>query len=281
MTESHEAIVLCGGGVYGALLLGAIEQKHFNNIRMIAGTSIGAVIGTLLCLDYQVKDILDTLVRHVPFVRDVDIHLLFTRYGLYDTQRFLSLVRQMISSKTNVRITFAQLYEQFGKDLIITGTNVSQGRSCYFNRMECPDMCVIDAIEISTCVPFVFPCTLFESDMYIDGAFTDNLPVVYTEQYIREHYTEEPFHVTVLNIRYEFTDLKIDSLVHFVIHMITLFVNHHTPLLESTPTRNVYTLIARDLVHLTVSEPSELLRLFESGKEQMTTQLKESNAQNP
>lgn len=274
------AMVICGGGAYGSLLLGAIDQLDtIVNIRMIAGTSAGAIIGALLCVGYSTREIIENLVEHVPFVCELDIRLLFTDYGLYDPKTYLQPVRDMLCKKTGHDITFQELYDRFEKDLVITGTNVTKGSACYFNRFENPDMSVMDALSISTRVPFVFPCARYSNDVYVDGAFMDNLPLVYTESYLARHYSSESFQTTVLNIRYTFNDLCIDSFSNFVIHLIVMFVNHHTHIFESTPNRLVYNLIARDLVPITTDDKGMLMRLFESGQQQLATQLKECKTQ--
>lgn len=274
-----KAMVICGGGVYGSLLLGGIDQLNTDNIRMIAGTSAGAIIGALLCVGYNTQEILERLVENVPFVCEVDIRLLFTDYGLYDPKTYLEPIRVMLFKKTGRDITFQALYEQFGRDLVITGTNVTQGSACYFNRFDNPDMSVMDALSISTRVPFVFPCARYSNEVYVDGAFMDNLPCVYTESYLAKHYPSESFQTTVLNIQYKFNDLCIDSFLNFVIHLIVMFVNHHTHTVESTSKRLVYNLVARELVPITTNDKSMLRRLFESGQQQIATQLKECETQ--
>jgi predicted acylesterase/phospholipase RssA len=275
---SKQSLVLCGGGAYGSLLLGGIHQLNLENIRMIAGTSAGAVIGALLCIGYNARDIQDRFVAHVPMVCHVDIRMLFTDYGLYDTTKYIDTIRDMISEKTSPYITFAELYTCFEKDLVVTGTNVTRGTACYFNRFDHPDMRVLDALSISTRVPFVFPCDRYSDEVYVDGAIVDNLPVVYTESYLASHYSES-FQTHVLNIHYRFDDICIDSFSNYVIHLLILFVNQKTNSFTNTSNRVVYNLMACDLVPITTSDNSILQKLFESGQEQIATQLKEQKTQ--
>ena len=55
--RSGYGIVLSGGGVYGAMLLGAVKAKFEDKlskgeVKMFAGTSSGAIIATLLSVGY-------------------------------------------------------------------------------------------------------------------------------------------------------------------------------------------------------------------------------------
>jgi predicted acylesterase/phospholipase RssA len=257
------SLVLCGGGVYGAILLGALEKKAYENIRMIAGTSAGAVIGTLMCVGYTPRDILVHFQANLPMLCDVDLKLLFTKYGLYDKRKYLRVVENMIHQQMKEYPTFKDVYDVFGKDLIITGTNLSKGVGLYFNRIDHPDMKVMDAIEISTCVPLVFPYATLGGDVCVDGAVTDGLPIHFAKEYAKTHvHDTPPPTLEVFDIQYAF-GLSPDTLSSFVICMFALFANqqrdkHHDP-------QHTYTLFADTLVPLTLSDPSVLQTLFDSG----------------
>lgn len=60
---------------------------------------------------------------------------------------------------------------------MVTGTNLTIRKAVYFQRHDFPDMSVLDALMISSCVPFVFPYIQFQGDMYVDGFVTDNFPI--------------------------------------------------------------------------------------------------------
>ena len=255
------SIVLCGGGVYGALLLGALEQKGYENIRMIAGTSAGAIIGTLMCVGYSPRDILEAFQSNLPLLCDIDIKLLFTRYGLYDKRKYLGLVERMLRERTVLppNPTFKDVYDSFGKDLVITGTNLSAGTTLYFNRVDYPNMPVLHAIDISTCVPLVFPHAALGNDVCVDGALTDGLPTRFAKEFAKAHIEEEQT-FRVFNIRYAF-GLSPDSLVNFVVCVLALFANKESE-------TGSYELVADTLVSLTTSDPNALQRLFDSGYSQ-------------
>lgn len=230
---------------------------------MIAGTSAGAIIGALMCVGYTPREILVHFQSNMPMLCDVDVKLLFTKYGLYDKRKYLRVVEHMIHQKTKEFPTFKDIYNVFGKDLIITGTNLSKGVGLYFNRIDHPDMKVMDAIEISTCVPLVFPYATLGGDVCVDGAITDGLPIKFAKEYANKA-NLPPQTFEVFNIRYEF-GLSPDTLSNFVICMLALFANQQQNVKHHDQDTHYYELVADTLVPLTVSDPSVLQTLFDSG----------------
>ena len=55
-----------------------------------------------------------------------------------------------INSKT---ITFLELTKKFGVNFVVTGTNLTKRQTDYFNVDNYPNMNVIDALIISSCIP--------------------------------------------------------------------------------------------------------------------------------
>lgn len=258
-----DGVILCGGGLYGAMILGALEKKQFKmeNIRMIAGTSAGAIIGVLMCVGYDITEIFNVMKNNLPLIKDLSLSSLFTHFGLYDPQHFLSVVENMIVEKVKYIPTFSELYKISAKELIVTGTNVSKGVSLYFNRFEYPDMSVMDAIKISTCVPLVFPCVRLDGDVCVDGALSDNLPVGFAKGYFAKHFPDETIHFHVFCLRYELKHESPTTLYSFVTRIITMIVNTMTNKNES----DYYELVVDTLIPLSTENKGEIQALFDSG----------------
>ena len=231
---------------------------------MIAGTSAGAIIGTLMCVGYSPNDILGEFKSNLPLLCDIDIKLLFTRYGLYDKRKYLGLVERMLCEKTVLNPTFKDIYDLFGKDLIITGTNLSSGSSLYFNRVDYPNMRVMDAIDISTCVPLVFPHATLGTDVCVDGALIDGLPTRFAKEFAKAHIEDEQT-FQVFSIRYAF-GLSPDTLVNFVVCVLSVFANKESG--SNSNSDELYELVADTLVPLTTSDPNTVQMLFDSGYSQ-------------
>jgi predicted acylesterase/phospholipase RssA len=82
------------------------------------------------------------------------------------------------------KITFEQHYRYFRKKLLITGTNLSTGRTQLFSVDETPKFPVADAVRISMSLPFIYKPYIItekragwpECGTYVDGGVWNNLP---------------------------------------------------------------------------------------------------------
>lgn len=175
------ALVLSGGGVYGAALLGALHHLWFglNDVVCVAGTSIGAIIGTLLVMGHSPIDLLQVVLKEKAPLLTPD----FSSFGFASQNNIRAIVQRLILAKCTRVPTFAQMHEQFGVDLVVTGTNLTDRKAVYFHRHDFPDMSVLDALMISSCVPFVFPYITYAGAVYVDGFVADNFPVRFVERF--------------------------------------------------------------------------------------------------
>ena len=265
-------LVLCGGGVYGSVLLGALESMQLVklNIRIIVGTSSGAIIGTLLCVGYTPREILEIVKSNLPVIStdSIDIARLFSEYGLYSNVKFIEVVTRMIEKKTNGIVpTFSQLYDMFEKkELIITGTNVSTQSVAYFNRTTSPDMSVMDALKISTCIPFVFPYVRYDGDVYVDGGLTDNLPTEYANEYMQKHMNEN-ITLHTFNLKYTYP-VKPTSLLNFVMCIMKLFANGSTSrVIQADKQWFTHNVPVNIICSFTTVNPKDIEALFQCGLE--------------
>jgi predicted acylesterase/phospholipase RssA len=269
-------IVLSGGGVYGVLLLGALHCKieQIPDIKLFAGTSAGAIIVTLLSIGYTCAEILKEIKENMPIIQTDSFKItnLFERFGLFTNEKMLTLVKSMIIKKINYIPTFAELYNTLHIDLIITGTNLSQQIPVYFQRKYSPNMLIIDALEISCCLPLIFPFVLHENDMYIDGMFVDNFPTLYARQYATEHIspiTKVDINIHGFTIEYIPNSSPnslfsyIECIIKFIIHM--LHTKQNVSVHDTEKKMNIYRLKTDRNISLTTSNVYDIDILFQEG----------------
>ncbi|MDB5226212.1 MAG: putative Acyl transferase/acyl hydrolase/lysophospholipase/patatin [Bacteroidota bacterium] len=89
------------------------------------------------------------------------------------------------------KITFKELFAITGVDFVLTGVNTTRKRSLYFSYKHTPDFPVIEAVQISMNIPFLFkPIWVnYEVDMedttktakynglWVDGGMLNNFPI--------------------------------------------------------------------------------------------------------
>jgi predicted acylesterase/phospholipase RssA len=171
-----DTLILSGGGLLGLSTLGALsvifEEYKQSSIRRIAGTSVGALIGLLLCIKAP-EEIYEIMLHQNLFDDDnIDFSEFIENFGFVKHD----LVKQELYKYFPKDITFAELINDTNIDLRIVGTNISTEQCEIFCCKETPNMCVIDAVCISLSVPFVFQKYMYNNNIYGDGCLTMNYP---------------------------------------------------------------------------------------------------------
>jgi predicted acylesterase/phospholipase RssA len=171
-----DTLILSGGGLLGLSTLGALniifEEYKQSSFRRIAGTSVGALIGLLLCIKSP-ADIYEIMLNQNLFNEDnIDFSEYIENFGFVKHD----LIKQELYKYFPKDITFMQLVKITNIDLRIVGTNISTEQGEIFSYNETPNMCVIDAVCISLTVPFVFQKYTYNNNVYVDGCLTINYP---------------------------------------------------------------------------------------------------------
>lgn len=195
-------LVISGGSINGICCLGVLQKLYesniLKNIDTFIGTSVGSYISFLLCIGYFPIDIYNILCN-INFekllqLKDKDIDDIYDtiksnlfeektgkmQLGLYSQDNLLLILKKFAIAK-NIKedITFNELYEKTNKNLVITGTCLNKNELVYFNHTNYPDMSVMTALQISSCIPFLFKPVSFNGFLWIDGACIENYPTNY------------------------------------------------------------------------------------------------------
>jgi len=183
-------LALSGGGPRGLGLLGAlhyIDENHgLDNITEYWGSSIGSVLCLLLSIGYSPFDvfqqffIMDKLVDNT-----LQLPTAFETTALCPIEIFGDKVRTFIEQKiprdsqknVSLNLTFSALFNLFHKKIHIIGANADTMKGECFDVDTRPNMSVIEAIEISCDLPYIFTKKMFEGHTYVDGGFINNYPI--------------------------------------------------------------------------------------------------------
>lgn len=196
---SVENLVFEGGGIRGVGFGGAARflEEHglLAHIKGLAGSSAGAIVASALAVGYTSQEIIDELTHtdfntfkdDSPFVI-FDIIRLMSQYGIYKGDTFYKWICDVLAKKTHdPLITFRQIYERYGKVLVITGSCLNRAQSYYFNH-ENPkyaDMPVALAVRISMSIPLYWKAVTLGDDLLVDGGVLNNYPLfVFDGKYI-------------------------------------------------------------------------------------------------
>jgi NTE family protein len=157
-------------------------------IKRIAGSTAGAFVATAMAVGYQPDEIRlifaetdfnqfkDSGPATFPFFKKVQ-NILFS-FGWYRGDILYRWLGNLIKNKTGkADITFLEIYNRYGIELVLTGTNLNKAMTCYFHHRSYPDMPVRLAARISGSLPLVYVPVRFQGDLFIDGGFLNNYPI--------------------------------------------------------------------------------------------------------
>jgi hypothetical protein len=208
MTDDCHTLVFGSSGTLFYAYLGALEglftDCSIKKIKNFIGSSGGGLLATFLALGSNITE-LHEMILSSDLSLDIDkimdgsnysmknLYNLINHYGansgdaLYES---LCNMAKKITGKND--ITFDQLYITTGKNLVLTGSNISQHKLFYFNRLTTPNMKIIDALRITICVPFFFRPIRYEDAYYIDGGATSPYPIdfIYTRTFKQINYDD-------------------------------------------------------------------------------------------
>jgi hypothetical protein len=181
----YDNLVIKGGGVKAYAYPSAIYWLNnyglLRNVTRIAGSSAGAIIAGLLCCGASPDDLIEFMqVDFLEFKDDSngvirDIYRLLNRFGYCKGEKFVKWYRECLGKLTGKKdINFETASNLYGKDLYITGTNLTEGELDVFNPYVTPQMRIWEAVRISISIPFFFVPWKYNGCYYVDGGLLCN-----------------------------------------------------------------------------------------------------------
>jgi predicted acylesterase/phospholipase RssA len=181
MDRNYETLVLSGGGSKGLVHLGTLEfvwqMGYLENIHNYWGVSIGSIISLFLVLGYTPYEVF-RLFFQKGILRLGDASDGFI--GLMSIEAIGKRIIELLDFKITRKTTFKELYKLKNKPFNVIGCCKNceiDDKLQIFNHIKTPDMPVIDAIEISCALPFIFTEKIYNGYRYIDGCFVNDLPI--------------------------------------------------------------------------------------------------------
>ena len=189
------ALVLSGGGAKGYAHLGVLRVLEKENIKIdyIAGTSIGALVGTLYSIGYSVDEIekvLDNLniesflesgsdltgldldkketLKKYSFYINFDNELNYSLpKGLRETEELYLVVKNLLKKYENIKN-----FDNFPIPLRVVATNLNTGETKSFSEGD-----IAKVLTASMAIPTIFEPVEVNGALYVDGLVSRNLPV--------------------------------------------------------------------------------------------------------
>lgn len=185
-SDQYNKMIICGGGINGIAIVGALYEFLINyditKIKTILGISVGSLISMLLCVEYDKDEIMNLFLDiEMKDFSDFKISRFLKSYGLDNGENIKKLLKAILMYKNySPDLTFKELYDLTGRELIIVGTNVNKGIPIFYNIKDYPDTKIVDAIRVSASFPGVYTPVIENNNHHlIDGCILEPYPIDY------------------------------------------------------------------------------------------------------
>lgn len=181
----YDTLLLCAGGGLGWTYIGAYqalkEKKLINNLKTVAGISIGSIIAFLLQLNLTV-DALKTLILNLnlpDFENCKDISYFIDNFGLDNGEKVVLVFKTIIQEIFNKDdLTFQEFYDITNIEYIVQATNLNKYCLETFSYKTRPKMSIIQAVRMSITIPFYYTPISIDGDYYVDGGVLTSVPYI-------------------------------------------------------------------------------------------------------
>lgn len=154
-------VALGGGFARGIAHIGVLKvlEEEGIPVRMIAGTSVGALIGAVYCSGHSIAELEEVAhrVRFTTFARWT-----LSRYGFASNDRMVSFLAQILKVKT---------FEEMRIPLGVTATDFNTGGGAVFTSGS-----IIDPVRASCAYPGMFLPVEIDGRWFVDGMLSYPVP---------------------------------------------------------------------------------------------------------
>lgn len=181
---TFDTICLSGGGLKGIGELGALHYLYYHEyydpklIKNYIGTSIGSIISILLSIGYTPMDLYTKVIK-TDISLDLDLSHLSNfkeKRGIFNINLIFQHIETLIINKFGKIPTLKELFEFNKKEIFIAVTNYTDSRGEYLHHSTDPNLSCIDAMKMSSALPWIFDRIEYKNKIYVDGGVANNFP---------------------------------------------------------------------------------------------------------
>ena len=159
-SQKKIGLILSGGGARGFAHIGVLRVLEQLNLKIdvIAGTSMGAILGAFLAAGYKAEHIYE-IIDGLSWRDVLDISL---QSGFMKGEKWHGFLSEYLPRH----------FEDLKKPLAVTTTDIESGEEVIITEGD-----LITALRASSCYPGAFEPVQFKGRTLADGGIVNNLPV--------------------------------------------------------------------------------------------------------
>lgn len=157
-----KGFVLGGGAARGLAHIGIMKAFYEKGIMpdAIAGTSMGAIVGSLLAVGMHPAEI-EEEVKKIKLYRLIDFKI--SKAGLLSGDKIFEYLKKYLGTKT---------FERAKIPLRICAVDIESGKYEIFQKGR-----ILSAVRASMSIPGIFLPVKYKGRLYVDGGLINNLPI--------------------------------------------------------------------------------------------------------
>lgn len=237
-------LIISGGGPLIFQSMGIIQHleknKLFNrtDIKSIYGTSSGAIVGLFICLGYEWNVINKFMIErpweNLYYIGTEQIYNSFQQCGLFNRNIFIKSYKSLFEAKDiSIDVTMKEFYEHTKIDYHLITYDVNNLQMEDISHETYPDIKVIDAIHMTSCLPIFFAPVFYEKKCFIDGGIALNYPL----KLCVEKYTNKE---EILGIKHVYTSNEENKIITKETGILEYFFNIFYKLVKNISKENKY-----------------------------------------
>jgi predicted acylesterase/phospholipase RssA len=188
MTIHH--LVISGGGPIMIQILGAIQQLNENkfinmsDIKTIYGTSSGAVLGVLICLNFDWETINDYIIKRpwqdVFPIKIQNIFDAYTKKGIFDIKTIEKCFKPLFDAKDiDININLNDFYKLTNIELHLFTFEINEYKVQDISYLTHPTLPLMSALLMTCGLPILVTPLCLDNKCFIDGGMACNYPLKY------------------------------------------------------------------------------------------------------
>lgn len=190
-----EHLVIAGGGTLTLRTLGSLNYFldndiiNINNIKTIFGTSAGAILAVCLSLKMDINLITNYFVSRpwedIYEITPQSLYNLYSNKGIFDKKMFAKLIEPLLEyNEISLEITLEEFYNLTNIDIHMFSLELNELEVVDISHSSFPQLALIDALYMTSCIPIVFEPFLYKDVFYVDAGIIVNYPLVYCVEHL-------------------------------------------------------------------------------------------------
>jgi predicted acylesterase/phospholipase RssA len=244
-----DTLFLSGGGINCISILGSLKyllensviEPNFKNMKNIVCVSGSAIIVLALILgislEATIKLYMDTNYDNIVNYSLFDINNLFENFGIFDNDFVENICRLTLKNKNQPEdLTLKQLYGLTNINCVFKTVNITKNNIIYLSHKTYPDLPVVTAIKMTTCIPIIFKPIVYNGDNFVDGGLSGNFPIEYNRKLKSKNYLG-------INIKV-IGNGEINNILDYIYH---IYISPWSPYDNSIKNKNIINIIFNEV----------------------------------